>query len=133
MIEGLKAYPEYRDYKLPWLEKLPTGWRALRAKGVFYSIDIRSQSGREELLTVSAANGVVPRRSTNVAMFMAKSYVGHKLCWPVPFDCLLVDDTSRLARNLADVLNLNDRIMLMVAGDGVEPPTRGFSVRCSTN
>ena len=52
---------------------------------------------------------------------------------PVPFDCLLVDDTSRLARNLADVLNLNDRIMLMVAGDGVEPPTRGFSVRCSTN
>lgn len=29
---------------------------------------------------------------------------------PVPFDCLLVDDTSRLARNLADVLNLNDRL-----------------------
>ena len=29
---------------------------------------------------------------------------------PVPFDCLLVDNTSRLARNLADVLNMNDRI-----------------------
>jgi len=24
-------------------------------------------------------------------------------------------------------------LILMVARDGIEPPTRGFSVRCSTN
>ena len=30
---------------------------------------------------------------------------------PCPFDCLLVDDTSRLARNLPDVLNMNDRLL----------------------
>ncbi|WP_158821766.1 recombinase family protein [Granulicella sp. S156] len=30
---------------------------------------------------------------------------------PRPFDCLLVDDTSRLARNLPDVLNMNDRLL----------------------
>jgi DNA invertase Pin-like site-specific DNA recombinase len=29
---------------------------------------------------------------------------------PPPFDCLLVDDTSRLARYLPDVLSLNDRL-----------------------
>ncbi len=29
---------------------------------------------------------------------------------PAPFDCLLVDDTSRLARYLPDVLSLNDRL-----------------------
>ena len=29
---------------------------------------------------------------------------------PAPFDCLLVDDTSRLARSLPDVLNMNERI-----------------------
>jgi DNA invertase Pin-like site-specific DNA recombinase len=29
---------------------------------------------------------------------------------PAPFDCLLVDDTSRLARYLPDVLSMNDRL-----------------------
>jgi site-specific DNA recombinase len=29
---------------------------------------------------------------------------------PVPFDCLLVDDTSRLARYLPDVLSMNDKL-----------------------
>src|SRR5437763_11978941 len=29
---------------------------------------------------------------------------------PAPFDCLLVDDTSRLARYLPDVLKLNDEL-----------------------
>jgi len=29
--------------------------------------------------------------------------------------------------------NLYKSIILMVAGDGIEPPTRGFSVRCSTD
>src|SRR5437660_7325895 len=29
---------------------------------------------------------------------------------PAPFDCLLVDDTSRLARYLPDVLRLNDSL-----------------------
>jgi DNA invertase Pin-like site-specific DNA recombinase len=30
---------------------------------------------------------------------------------PKPFDCLLVDDTSRLARYLPDVLSMNDRLL----------------------
>ena len=34
------------------------------------------------MLTVSARLGVVPRKSANVTMFKAESYVGYKLCWP---------------------------------------------------
>ena len=39
---------------------------------------------------------------------------------------------SRVGRNLGTyVIGMN--LTLMVARGGIEPPTRGFSVRCSTN
>lgn len=82
MIDGLKPYPEYKETKLPWLNHLPVGWNTLRGKGVFHVLDVRSASGKEEILTVSASDGVIPRRQKAVTMFMAKSYIGHKLCWP---------------------------------------------------
>ena len=82
MIDGLKPYPEYKEAELPWLDSLPVGWKILRGKGVFSTLDVRSKTGKEEILTVSASDGVVPRRQKAVTMFMAKSYVGHKLCWP---------------------------------------------------
>ena len=53
-----------------------------RGKNLFRSMDIRSATGQEELLTVSSDRGVVPRRSATVTMFKAESYIGHKLCWP---------------------------------------------------
>ena len=78
----LKPYPGYKDSGVPWLDKLPVTWRTLRAKNIFHIIDIRSKTGNEELLTVSSRDGVLPRSQKNVTMFMAESYVGHKLCWP---------------------------------------------------
>jgi len=82
MINNLKPYAEYIDIDLPWLDTLPASWNILRGKGVFFPIDVRSDTGKEELLSVSALDGVIPRRLTNVTMFKAKSYIGHKLCWP---------------------------------------------------
>lgn len=78
----VKAYPKYQNAKLPWLEEMPDGWQIKRAKSVFKCIDIRSESGEEELLTVSSNDGVVPRSQKTVTMFMAESYAGYKLCWP---------------------------------------------------
>ena len=78
----LKPFPATKDSGLPWLGKVPDSWRILRGKNVFRVINIRSQTGAEELLTVSAVYGVVPRRQATVTMFKAESYVGHKLCWP---------------------------------------------------
>jgi type I restriction enzyme S subunit len=82
MIAKLKPYPEYKDSGLPWLNQIPNTWDIRRAKNVFNAIDIRSMTGKEELLTVSANYGVVPRKTTTVTMFKAESYVGYKLCWP---------------------------------------------------
>jgi len=80
--QDLKPYPDYRDSGLPWLGRVPAHWDVRRAKYLFRCIDVRSTSGEEELLTVSAERSVVPRSSMKVTMFKAESYVGHKLCWP---------------------------------------------------
>jgi type I restriction enzyme, S subunit len=82
LLAALKPYSSYTPSTLEWLEALPKNWSCPRAKTIFSAVDIRSKTGDEELLTVSARSGVVPRRHANVTMFQAKSYVGHKLCWP---------------------------------------------------
>ena len=75
-------YPETRESGLPWLRSIPAHWSVRRAKFLFRGIDFRSETGTEDLLTVSSMHGVVPRASASVTMFRAESYVGHKLCWP---------------------------------------------------
>ena len=82
MIEGLKPYAEYKESDIPWARSLPAHWVTKRGKSYLVAIDQRSKAGKEELLTVSSARGVVPRNSTKVTMFKAESYAGHKLCWP---------------------------------------------------
>lgn len=82
MINNIRPYPTYKSSPLPWLHKLPIHWQLLRGKALFQTVDVRSDSGKEELLTVSSAHGVVKRRQANVTMFKAESYVGYKLCWP---------------------------------------------------
>jgi type I restriction enzyme S subunit len=61
---------------------MPSHWSVKRGKALFQCIDARSEGGEEELLTVSAERGVVPRSSATVTMFKAESYKGYKLCWP---------------------------------------------------
>ena len=80
MIRDLKPYPVYRESGLPWLGDIPEGWFTKRAKNFFCEVDERSQSGQEELLSVSHKTGVTPRSQKNITMFMAESYIGHKLC-----------------------------------------------------
>jgi type I restriction enzyme S subunit len=82
MTANLQPYPEYKAAGLPWLPQMPAHWGIKRGKSVFQSIDHRSATGKEELLTVSSARGVVPRRTASVTMFKAESYLGYKLCWP---------------------------------------------------
>ncbi|MDP8265669.1 MAG: restriction endonuclease subunit S [Candidatus Aceula meridiana] len=78
----LKQYPDYKKVELPWIEKIPLDWCILRAKCIFRQIDVRSETGDEELLSVSERKGVTPRKNVNVTMFKAESYKGYKLCWP---------------------------------------------------
>jgi type I restriction enzyme S subunit len=51
-----------------------------RSKWLLPEIDERSESGDEELLTVSHLTGVTKRSDKNVNMFMAESLEGYKKC-----------------------------------------------------
>ena len=83
MIEGLMPYAEYKESDIPWARSLPAHWVTKRGKSYLVAIDQRSKAGKEELLTVSSARGVVPRNSAKVTMFKAESYADHKLCWQI--------------------------------------------------
>ncbi|MCO6490854.1 MAG: restriction endonuclease subunit S [Phaeodactylibacter sp.] len=75
-----KPYPTYKTTGIIGISDIPEHWEWKKAKYLFREIDIRSESGDEELLSVSHYDGVRLRREKNVSMFMAESYEGSKLC-----------------------------------------------------
>lgn len=58
----------------------PDQWPRYRGKQLFEEIDDRSETGEEELLSVSHITGITPRSQKNVTMFQAESLVGYKRC-----------------------------------------------------
>jgi len=76
------TYPRYRQPRTRWLPPVPEHWNEQRAKTLFREVDERSQTGQEELLSVSHLTGITPRSQKNVTMFKAESYIGSKLCRP---------------------------------------------------
>lgn len=82
MIETLKPYPDYGPRVTRLLGSFPSHWDVERAKVLLREVDERSETGTEELLSVSHKTGVTPRRVKKVSMFLAESTVGHKICRP---------------------------------------------------
>lgn len=76
----LAPYPEYKDSGVAWIGRIPAHWAEMRAKYFFKEVDERSQTGEEEMLSVSHVTGVTPRSQKNVTMFKAESNAGHKTC-----------------------------------------------------
>jgi len=78
-----RPYPSYKDSGIEWLGTVPAHWQVRAAKWYFRESNDRSETGSEELLSVSHITGVTPRRDKkNVTMFKAESNVGYKLCAP---------------------------------------------------
>lgn len=57
----------------------PAGWKVLRNRHLLEHMDARSETGDEEMLSVSHITGVTPRSMKNVNMFEAESTVGYRL------------------------------------------------------
>ena len=64
------------------LDRIPANWEIVKLKNILKSRDVRSSTGKETKLSVSAAHGVVERTRHAVTMFEAASYVGHKIVQP---------------------------------------------------
>lgn len=71
-----------RDSGVPWLQEIPTHWGIERARWLFRERDRRSETGEEEMLTVSHLTGVTPRSEKDVTMFEAETNEGYKICEP---------------------------------------------------
>src|SRR5688500_10756141 len=82
MRASLRRYSHYQRTGMNHMRAFPSHWRVQRAKTLLREVDERSETGEEELLSVSHKTGVTPRREKNVTMFLAESNVGHKLCRP---------------------------------------------------
>lgn len=65
MIADLKPYSEYKDSGLPWLGQVPAHWNIRRVKFLLREVDLRSTTGKEQLLRVSQFTGVTQRKSAD--------------------------------------------------------------------
>ena len=77
---GLDPSIPLRDSGIPWLGEIPAHWEIERARWLFRERDQRSETGEEELLTVSHLTGVTPRSEKDVNMFEAETTEGYKIC-----------------------------------------------------
>jgi type I restriction enzyme S subunit len=57
-----KAYPTYKETEIPWAKRIPESWKTIRYKYLFREINERSETGEEDLLSVSQYTGVTLRR-----------------------------------------------------------------------
>ena len=82
VTRGLDPNVRLKSSGVEWLGNIPQHWGFNRGKFYFKEVDVRSTSGKEELLSVSHITGVTPRSLKNINMFKAESYIGYKLCNP---------------------------------------------------
>jgi type I restriction enzyme, S subunit len=82
VTHGLDPRVRLKPSGLKWLRNVPAHWDVSPAKYFFREMDERSETGAEELLSVSHITGVTPRSQKNITMFLAESNVGHKICRP---------------------------------------------------
>lgn len=78
----MRPYAEYKKSAVSWIGTIPSHWPEERVKLYFKEIDERSETGSEEMLSVSHITGVTPRSQKNVSMFKAESNIGQKRCQP---------------------------------------------------
>jgi type I restriction enzyme S subunit len=78
---GLDLQAPLRDSGIPWLGEIPAHWETERARWLFRERDHRSETGEEELLTVSHLTGVTLRSEKDVYMFEAETTEGYKICF----------------------------------------------------
>lgn len=80
---NIKTYNEYVDSHTDWIGKIPSTWRILKSKHIFDRVNNRTQTGDEELLSVSEYYGVKPKKETiKEGEFISRSdsLINYKKC-----------------------------------------------------
>lgn len=74
-----EKYPAYKDSGVEWIDEIPKHWEMKRLKYLLNELNIRSETGNEELLSLSKYNGVIPKSSLGERAGGAESLVGYKV------------------------------------------------------
>ncbi len=82
VTRGLVPDAPLKPSGYPWLGDIPAHWKVKRSKQILKERDERSDTGDEELLTVSHITGVTKRSEKEVYMFEAETTEGYKRCLP---------------------------------------------------
>ena len=82
VVGQLERADDLVDSGIPSVGRVPAHWHLCRNKNILSEVQEVSESGEEELLTVSHLTGVTPRSEKDVYMFMAESLVGYKMVRP---------------------------------------------------
>ena len=80
VTKGLDPNVPMKPSGVEWLGEIPAHWEVKPSRSLFRDTDRRSETGDEELLTVSHLTGVTPRSEKNVTMIEALSHEGYKIC-----------------------------------------------------
>lgn len=81
VTKGLNKNVEMKQCSVNWLDEIPSTWESIRLKYLLTEINNRSETGKEQPLSVSQVMGVVPSSMIAVANPTA-SYVGQKIVEP---------------------------------------------------
>jgi type I restriction enzyme, S subunit len=82
LVYGRDREGDKRDSSIGPIGLIPSAWRLARNKTFMREVMDLSDTGGEELLSVSHLTGVTPRSEKDVNMFLAESMVGYKRCQP---------------------------------------------------
>ena len=86
MIDAVRPYQAIKPSGVSWLGDIPQAWNVIRLKRILREVDLRSEDGSADLLSVSQYTGVT-RRSDNVSdgeslLSRAPTLVGYKCVSP---------------------------------------------------
>lgn len=62
----MKMYDSYKDSGVEWIDQIPSDWAVLKNKYFTKAAKEPSQTGEEDLLSVSEYSGVVPRKTIRI-------------------------------------------------------------------
>lgn len=79
---GLDSDTEWNQTDIATVARAPSHWQRLRNKSLLVERSDLSDTGNEELLSVSHLTGVTPRAEKTVTMFQAASNVGYRKVSP---------------------------------------------------
>ena len=82
MISNLQRYHEYKDTRLPWLSQIPGHWEVIRIKHLLREVDVRSKTGKEELLSMRQHRGFVRHNDVSQKRFKEEDLIGFKQVEP---------------------------------------------------